>query len=225
MMTNREFRWLGTFALLSIGVGLCAGMLAERTLSAPAEAAAGSSQRSSFKFGHRGGRLESVSALADELSLDAAQKTEIERIVAEATATMRHLEAENREIESTAREAVFDVLSTEQKAKLEAKQAKDRDEWRKRELEEEVEGFSIVLDLSPEESDAFRAALAAAHKKKDEFFRERCRDGGKPEKEEVRAFFDTWRVEKTEALRRALAPAKFEKYSKVEKCDLFDGGR
>lgn len=223
MMTNKEFRWLGTFALLSIGVGLCAGMLAERTLSAPAEAA-GQSQRSSFRFGHRG-PLGSVSALADELSLDAEQKAEIERIVAEATDTMRRLESENREIESEAREAVFEVLSPEQKAKLDAKQSKDRDEWRKRELDGEVRGWTTILDLAPPESEALRAALSAAQRKKDEFFRERCRDGSRPAKEEVRAFFDVWRVEKTDAVRRALTPAQFAKYEAVEKSDLLDGGR
>jgi Spy/CpxP family protein refolding chaperone len=211
------------FALLSIGVGLCAGMLAERLLSAPAEPS-GPSQRPSFKFGHHG-PLRSVSGLADELSLDAAQRTEIERIVKEATDEMRRLESENRETESQAREAVLDVLTPAQREKLDAKQAREREEWRRRELDDEVRRWTVLLDLSLPEAGTLRERLGAVHKKKDEYFRDRCRDGARPSRDEVRAFFGTWRAEKTEAMRGALSPEQWKKYETLEKSDAFDGGK
>lgn len=225
-MIHKEFRWLFMFAVLSVGVGLCGGMLAERLLSRPAEASE-TAPRQSGKFGspHHRSPLRSVSGLADELSLDDDQRSRVERILSEAAETMRRLEDENRETESKAREAVLDVLTVEQKEKLDRKMERDRDEWRRRELDEEVQGWTAVLDLSDAEAASFRSALAAATKKKDEFFRERCRDGARPEKAEVRAFFDAWRVEKKDALRAALTPEQFAKYEAVEKSDLFDGGR
>jgi len=220
LMLHREMRWLTIFAVLSIGVGLCAGILAERLLSAPAEAAAVPHPP---RRGHHD-PLRSVSGLAEKLSLDVAQKTEIERIVGEATESMRRLEDENREVESRARDAMLEVLTPEQRSSLESLQKTERDEWRRRELREEKEHWSLVLDLEPARSEALEKALAAVYRTKDAFFRERCRDGARPSLEEVRAFFKTWKVEKTEAIRSALSPAHYAKYEAIERLDD-EGGR
>ncbi len=219
-MTKREFRWVFLFSLLSILVGFCGGMLAERVT----DASAGSQQKTHRSKSHRGG-LSSVSDLADELLLRDEQRSEVERIVREATEAMREHEAKSREIGDLAREAMMDVLDADQRAKLEAERDRDRAEWRKRTLDNEVRKWTAILELSEDQAAPFRSKIGAVLDKKHAFYRTRCEKGASPSRDEARAFSEQCRAEKIESLRGVLTPAQFERYRKVESSEGYEGGR
>jgi Spy/CpxP family protein refolding chaperone len=195
--------WIMIFSVALFAGGTCLGVALQPKLAPPA-AAARPPEPSWGDYRYR--EQFSVQRFAEELDLTAEQDHQLDLILDE---TRRDLEAYGRAMRSAherSREKVTGILSEEQKKKLEALMAQERERRSKGELDRKVESYRKILALNEEQARALAAAFSASRGKKRDFFSDR-RPGG-----DYRAFSKTVREEQNQDVKKALTPEQYARY-------------
>jgi Spy/CpxP family protein refolding chaperone len=112
------------------------------------------------------GREFSVTRFATELGLSEEQDAELDRILGE---TQRDVDAYGRAMRSAhehSRERVLEILTPEQKTKLDGLMEAERKRRRDAEHKRAVDGYTKVLGLSAEQSKALSDAMTDARSKR-----------------------------------------------------------
>lgn len=201
--------WIMIFSAALFAGGTCLGVALQPKLKPQPQPKP--TEPPSFRYSDR----LSVSRFVRELDLGEDQDLQLDQILGE---TQRDLEALGRSIRAAherSRERVMNILTADQKKKLDELLAAERQKRAENEAEKSVRTYAKLLELSPEESKAFRDAVLDARNKKYEYFT--LRKHG--EHDEYRAFSRKVREEQNKALEKALTPEKYQRYLELSELE------
>ena len=108
------------------------------------------------------------------------------------------------------------ILSEEQKKKLDELVAAERQKRAEGEAEKTVKTYAKLLELTPEQTAGFRAALFEARNKRRDVFGPGRKHG---DHEQGRAAFRQIRDEQNKAIEKALTPAQYQKYLELSELE------
>jgi Spy/CpxP family protein refolding chaperone len=206
--------WILLFSAALFAGGTCLGVALRPTLAAPAAVAPKPAPEPAW--GGWGRDELSVTRFAHDLNLSEEQDAELDRILED---THRDSEAYGRAMRAAherARDRVTELLTGEQKAKLDGLLADSRRRRSESEVKRSVDAYAKILKLSPEQTkavdDIFRQARARRH----EFYSE----DKKRDRDSHRTFYRKLKEEQAEKLKAALAPEQFAAWQGVQ--ELFD---
>ena len=153
--------WVMIFSAALFAGGTCLGVALHPKL-APKPKTAPSGDRD---FGPPG-REFSVTRFGSELGLSEEQDAELDRILGE---TQRDVDAYGRAMRAAhdrSRERVVEILTPEQKTKLDGLMESERKRRREAEQKRAVEGYTKLLQLSPEQAKALADAMTESRAKR-----------------------------------------------------------
>ena len=200
--------WIALFSIALFAGGTCLGVALQPKL-APAATAVPAPQPARTPD-----RL-SVHQFAKQLSLSEEQDSELDQILGD---TQRDIETLGRSIRAAhdrSRERVMAILTDEQKKKLDELVANERQKRSEAESEKTVKTYAKLLELTPEQTVAFRAAvLEGKAKRRDSYGR-----GKHGDHEQFRAQLRQVRDEQNKAIEKALTSEQYQKYLELSELE------
>jgi Spy/CpxP family protein refolding chaperone len=154
----------------------------------------------------------SVHRFASELDLSAEQDRELDAILSDSQEEMQALGRAMRAAQDKSRERILDILTPEQRSRLDALMASERQKRSDAELDRSVASYAKILSLNEEQSKGFRAVLAEGRARRREM-----KPGG--DYHQVRK---DAREEQNKALEKRLNPEQFKRYLDVSELERFD---
>lgn len=202
--------WILIFSAALFAGGTCLGVALRPTI-APAPAAPAAPPAPERDWGGWRGEI-SVTRFAHELGLSDEQDAELDRILGD---TQRDSEAYGRAMRAAherARERVTELLSAEQKTKLDDLLADERRRRSEGETHKQAEAYGRLLRLSPEKKSEVAKIFAETRAKRHAFFS----DEKKKDRESYRSFFRGIKEEQHAKMKALLSPEQFETYQAAQ---------
>lgn len=204
--------WILLFSAALFAGGTCLGVALRPTI-APARALEAPKPAPEPAWGGWGRDELSVTRFAHDLNLSEEQDAELDRILED---THRDSEAYGRAMRAAherARDRVTELLTGEQKAKLDGLLADSRRRRSESEVKRSIDAYTKILKLSPEQAKAVAEVFAQAKARRHDFFKD-------DKRESHRTFFRKLKEEQAEKLKAVLAPEQFATWQGVQ--ELFD---
>jgi Spy/CpxP family protein refolding chaperone len=155
----------------------------------------------------------SVHRFASELDLTAEQDRELDAILSDSHDEMQYLGRAMRSAQDKSRERIMNILTEEQKKKLEALMTAERAKRSDAELDRSVATYAKILKLNDEQSKTFRTVLVDG--------REQRRKGNKPGGD-WRESRKNAREQQNKALEKALTPEQYQRYLEVSELERYE---
>lgn len=211
----RSASWLFLLIVFVFGIGWQSSRLTAG--DAPRSSNRGEESRFSERGGFRYGPFGSSNEFAKDVGLDSTQETRIAELLERGTAEIRSHEDAIRSAKESTRKAVYDVLTDEQKKKLEslvaesfARRARERVaddvEWFRRETQVDASVITqvetILNDYETEKQTAFRAVAT---------------EGQEPDRERLETVLGELRVTRNTKLAAVLDAPTLERFT-TQRC-------
>lgn len=200
--------WIMLFSAALFAGGTCLGVALRPTI-VPAAAPAAPPPAPERDWGWGGWRGEiSVTRFANELGLSEEQDAELDRILGD---TQRDSEAYGRAMRAAherARERVTELLSAEQKTKLDDLLADERRRRSEGETQKQADAYARLLKLAPEAKAELAKIFADTRARRHAFFS----DEKRKDRENYRSFFRGLKEEQHAKVKALLAPEQYETY-------------
>lgn len=230
-----SYRWIALFALLTFGVGFSVGVISVEIVAGASDPPRGEEVSDSGGWsgrsgscrregkGKRGGRrsgrrdssrlgpyVSSVRGFSEKLDLDQSQRDELDRVCEETYAEVTHLE---RSISNTfleKREEVENLLTPDQREKLESLLREQWDRWRAERIERSMAWLRSETQLPEEGFAEIEAILQEYEESKGSYFRTQRQRETWPEREEMEAVLGDLKRTRDQALRPFLGEGEIE---------------
>jgi Spy/CpxP family protein refolding chaperone len=163
-------------------------------------------------WGHRKPFI-SVHRFASELQLSDEQDRALDNILSESQEETQALGRAMRAAQDKSRQRITDLLTSEQKTKLDSLMAAESQKRAEADLDRTVTSYTKILVLTDEQAKSLRAALTEA--------RNRRREGYKPGADHQQIRKDS-REQLNKDLERALSPEQYKRYLEVSELERFE---
>jgi len=204
--------WILIFSAALFAGGTCLGVALQPKLAPPPPPVkmepptpAPSSDRHRSEF--------SVHRFASALDLTGEQDQKLDEILGDTHEEMQALGRAMRSAQERSRERIVEILSPEQKKKLDELMAAERKKRSEEELDRTVASYKKILALSEEQATKFHGVLSEGRKQR--------REGYKPGSD--------WRQTRKESrdkqnkeVEKVLSPEQYKQYINVSELERFD---
>ncbi|HVR83729.1 MAG TPA: hypothetical protein VMU54_05410 [Planctomycetota bacterium] len=204
--------WILIFSTALFVGGTCLGVALQPKLVPSAKAEAKADSAPAPSWGQRDKTFFSVHRFASELGLQGEQDRDLDVILSDSQEEMQALGRAMRASQDKTRERIVNLLSPEQKAKLDTLMAAERQKRSEAEIARSVGAYQKVLGLSAEEAQTLKAALTDARARRHEI-----KHG-----EDYTQVRKSIREELNVKLEKAFAPEKYQRYLEVSELDRSD---
>jgi len=159
----------------------------------------------------------SVHRFTTELALSDEQVSELDLILGETQIILEEKGRDIRAAHERSRTRVMEILTDEQKKRLDELLAAERQKRAETEAEKAVKTYTKLLDLTPAQMTAFRNAVVEAKNKKRDYYSGSTKRGG--DHEQSRSFFRSVREEQNKAIEKALTPEQYQRYLEMSELE------
>jgi RNase P/RNase MRP subunit p30 len=154
-----------------------------------------------------------VHRFVSELDLKGEQDRELDVILSDSQEEMQALGRAMRASQDKTRERIVSLLTPEQKTKLDALMAAERQKRADAEIARTVGSYTRILKLSDEQAKDLRDALEKSRSRRRELY-------GKPgDHQEIRKAL---RDEQNKSLEKAFTPEQYQRYLEISELDRGD---
>ena len=160
-------------------------------------------------WGQHHNREISVHRFASELDLSGEQDRELDLILGDSQEEMQALGRAMKSSQDKTRERIVSLLTPEQKTKLDALMAAERQKRSDSEINRSVAAYTRVLGLDETQAQALKASMIDARSKRRDFKRG---DDWMQVRKSVRE-------EQNKALEKAFTPQQYQRYLEVSELD------
>lgn len=154
----------------------------------------------------------SVHRFASELDLTAEQDARLDEILSDTQLEMQALGRAMRSAQERSRERIVELLSPDQKRKLDELMSAERKKRSEADLDRATVSYTKILGLTEEQAAKFRAVLAEGRSRRREF---------KPGGDWHQARRES-REKQNKDLEATLSPEQFKRYLEVSELERFD---
>ena len=203
--------WILIFSAALFAGGTCLGVALQPKIAPPPPAAVKPAPEIPWSTSHRGSEF-SVTRFAAELQLTEDQDQKLDAILSDSQEEMQALGRAMRAAQEKSRERIVEILTPEQKSRLDGLMAAERKKRGEAEIARTAAAWQKILALNDEQAVTFRSVLAEA----------------RSHRHDVKPGAD-WRQQRKESRERqnrevekVLTPAQFKSYLDISELDRFD---
>ena len=204
--------WIALFSIALFAGGTCLGVALQPTpkpaTTTPPPRVYPPTPRYSDRF--------SVHRFETQLGLSEDQQEQLKQILDETQIILEEKGRDIRAAHERSRGRVMEILTEEQKKKLDDLLAAERQKRAEDEAERAVKTYTKLLDFTTEQATAFRTAVVEAKNKKQGYFG-RNKHGG--DHDQSRSFFKQVREEQNKAIEKALTPEQYRRYLEMSELE------
>jgi hypothetical protein len=205
--------WILIFSAALFVGGTCLGVALQPKLVPTAKAESKNDSIPAPAWGQHHSREFSVTRFASELDLKAEQDRELDVILSDSQEETQALGRAMRASQDKTRERIVNLLTPDQKTKLDALMAAERQKRSDAEISKTVASYTRILKLSDEQANDLRGALEKSRSRRREMY-------GKPgDHQEIRK---AAREEQNKALEKTFTPEQYQRYLEVSELDRSD---
>jgi hypothetical protein len=205
--------WILIFSTALFVGGTCLGVALQPKLVPTAKAESKIDSSSAPAWGQHHSREISVHRFVSELDLKGEQDRELDVILSDSQEEMQALGRAMRASQDKTRERIVSLLTPEQKTKLDALMAAERQKRSDAEIAKMVGSYARILKLNDEQAKDMRDALEKSRSRRRELF-------GKPgDHQEIRKAL---REEQNKSLEKAFTPEQYQRYLEISELDRSD---
>jgi len=205
--------WILIFSTALFVGGTCLGVALQPKLVPTAKAESKIDSPPSPAWGPHHGREFSVHRFASELDLKGEQDRELDVILSDSQEETQALGRAMRASQDKTRERIVNLLTPEQRTKLDALMAAERQKRSDAEIAKTVGSYARILKLSDDQVKEMRDALEKSRSRRREMY-------GKPgDHQEIRKVV---REEQNKSLEKAFSPEQYQRYLEISELDRSD---
>ncbi len=204
--------WIFTFSTALFVGGVCLGIALQPRLVPTAKAESKTDPAPAPIWAPHRKPEFSVHRFASELDLSAEQDRELDAILSDSQDDTAAFSRALRTSQDKTRERIMNLLTPEQKTKLEALMAAERQKRADAELARQVGAYTKILSLTDEQAQALKSALAESRARRHDLKR------GEDWQQARKAIRD----DQNRKLEGSFGPEKYRKYLEVSELDRSD---
>jgi hypothetical protein len=204
--------WILIFSTALFVGGTCLGVALQPKLVPAAKAETKIDSAPAPSWSQRDKTGFSVHRFASELNLEGEQDRELDVILSDSQEEMQALGRAMRASQDKTRERIVNLLTPQQKAKLDTLMAAERQKRADAEISRSVGAYQRILGLSDEESQTLKTAMSDARARRHEI-----KHG-----EDYQQNRKSIRDEQNGKLEKAFGPEKYKRYLEVSELDRSD---
>ena len=161
--------WILIFSAALFVGGTCLGVALQPKIVPPAPAQPKAATENPWSSSHRPPPQLSVSRFAEDLQLSDEQNRELDAIMSESQDEVQALGRAMRAAHDKSRQRITDILTPDQKKKLDDLMAAERQKRSDAETARLVDNYKSILGLSEEQAASMRTILIDSRKQRHEF--------------------------------------------------------
>ena len=205
--------WILIFSAALFAAGTCLGVALQPKLAPPAPVVKMDPPTPPPPSGDRYRHEFSVHRFASALGLTSEQDQKLDEILGDTHEEMQALGRAMRSAQERSRERIVEILTPEQKQKLDDLMSAERKKRSEDELDRTAASYKKILGLTDEQALQFRIVLAEGRKQR--------RDGYKPGVDWRQARKES-RDKQNKEVEKVLSPAQYKQYIDVSELERFD---
>jgi hypothetical protein len=204
--------WILIFSAALFVGGTCLGVALQPKIVPPPVLPPKATVETSWSAGHRPPPQLSVVRFAEDLQLSDEQNRELDAIMSESQDETQALGRAMRAAQDKSRQRITDILTPEQKKKLDELMSAERQKRYDGETSRLVATYQKILGLNDEQAASLRTILTDARKQRHE-----TRPGGDWHQARKDA-----REQQNKSLEKAFSPEQYKRYLEVSELERFD---
>ena len=201
--------WIAIFSAALFAGGTCLGVALQPRLKAPPPVpppVVPAPPRYDARY--------SVHRFESELGLSDEQKDQLTQILDETQIILEEKGRDLRAAHERSRARVLELLTDDQKKKLDDLLAAERQKRSEADAEKTVKIYAKLLDLTPEQAKGFRDAVLEAKNKKRSSY-----DSRKHGSDHDRTLSKALREEQNESIRKVITPEQYQRYLEMSELE------
>ncbi|HZE99983.1 MAG TPA: hypothetical protein VE981_23450 [Planctomycetota bacterium] len=204
--------WILIFSTALFVGGTCLGVALQPKLVPTAKAETRTDSAPAPAWGQHHGRELSLHRFTSELKLSDEQDRELDAILTESQDELKYLGSAMRAAQDKSRQRITDILTPEQKKRLDELMAAERQKRSDAELSKTVASYSKILKLSEDQAKDLRTALENSRSRRREM-----KHG-----EDYQQIRKSAREEQNKALEKSFTPEQYQRYLEVSELERND---
>lgn len=203
--------WILIFSSALFVGGTCLGVALQPRLAPTPKPEAKIDSAPPPAWGHHN-REFSVHRFASELGLSGEQDRELDVILSDSQDDMQAFSRAMRSSQEKTRERIVNILTPEQKAKLDALMAAERQKRSDADINRSVGAYQKILSLNDDQAKTLKSALIEARSRRREI----------KHVDDSQQIRKTVREDQNKTLEKAFTPEQFKRYLEVSELDRSD---
>jgi Spy/CpxP family protein refolding chaperone len=204
--------WILIFSAALFVGGTCLGVALQPKIVPPAVSQPKTAPENPWSTGHRPPPYISVSRFSEDLQLSDEQNRELDAIMSESQDETQALGRAMRAAQDKSRQRITDILTPDQKKKLDELMSAERQKRSDGETARLVASYQKILGLNDEQAASMRTILTDARK-----LRHEVKPGG-----DWRQSRKDARDQQNKSLEKAFTPEQYKRYLEVSELERFD---